>query len=382
MFIGNSHNYLKLVSWMQNPIILTDKLSYKHICIVIGDAGVGKSYGIESAANDSSIILYRLNNLDCNNSKDFRDLLYKITSSNIISQFDNQEKTQKIIWLDDFDSYIIFDRTFLHTLQDILDTQTIPAIKIVISTTSADIKHYTKFYNMGLILKLKIPDSSDILVVLRKKFQNLPVKVINHISDVSNGNLSYAIHLANIESYTYSNKKIAKDICTFISTQSNDKFPKLVDLYNQKYDINDGRVIFHQDPWLNPLRFHENILYEFKQRNDPSNNINSIYIKILRLFCDWDQIMAYNKITNGNGMNIAIEMISYVPYYLESFPKKQNAESSMNEFTRMFNYLSLKKKNAVALYIPEFPWITIGSYYKHLYDDKNKKIQKSKKFST
>ena len=52
----------------------------------------------------------------------------------------------------------------------------------------------------------------------------------------------------------------------------------------------------------------------------------------------------------------------------------------MDEFTRMFNYLSLKKKNAVALYTPEFPWISIGSYCKHFYDDKNKKKPKQKTF--
>ena len=103
---------------------------------------------------------------------------------------------------------------------------------------------------------------------------------------------------------------------------------------------------------------------------------------MLELFCIWDRLMSYSKINDGSGMYIAIEIISYVPFYIKEFPKKKNITSSMEEFTRMFNYLSLKKKNAVALYVPEFPWITIGSYYKHLYDDKNKKKPKTKNFST
>jgi hypothetical protein len=103
---------------------------------------------------------------------------------------------------------------------------------------------------------------------------------------------------------------------------------------------------------------------------------------MLKLFCEWDQLMSYAKTTDANDMNIAIELSCYIPTYIKDFPKKKNAVSSMDEFTRMFNYLSLKKKNAVALYTTEFPWITIGSYYKHFYDDKHKKKSKSKNFST
>ena len=381
MFIGNPQHYSNLVSWIQKPIESGETLHYKHICIVIGDGGIGKSYGIESAAKSTSKILYRLNDLDCNNSKHLRDLLYKITSSHIVSQIEKIENSQKIIWLDDFDSYIIFDRTFLHTLQDILDNAKIPAIKIIISTTAADVKHYTKFYNMGLIIKLKTPDSGDVIVFLRKTFPKVPVKIITRIADLSNGDLSSAKYMIELENSTSSTSKISG---LFIK-KSVDKFPQLLNLFDSDYDINDGRFIFDQDPWLHPLRFHENVLHELNIRQGLQINKNTTYTQILKLFCDWDQLMAYSKINDNHGMHIAIEIISHVPYYLQKFPKKKTAIASMDEFTRMFNYLSLKKKNAVALYIPDFPWITIGSYYKHLYDDKNKlvqKLQKTKKFST
>ena len=394
MFIGNSRQYTKLTTWLQKSIEPGEILNYKHICIVIGAPGIGKSYGIDKAVKSISKILYRLNDLDCNNSKDFRDLLTKITSSHIVSQIENISNQQKVIWLDDFDSYLIFDRTFLHTLQNILDDEKFPAIKIIISTTSADIKHYNKFYTLGSIIKLNIPEIADIILFLRHTYKNLAVRIISQIAETSNGNVASAIHMANIESRIISNliniHTINDDTNDIIDSSNeeiittSDNFPDLVHLFNEPYNINVGRFLFDQDPWLHPLRFHENVLHELKLRKGLQDSKNKIYIEILKLFCKWDQIMSYAKINDGSGMNIAIELISYVPYYLKEYPKKKNTISSMDEFTRMFNYLSLKKKNAVALYVPKFPWITIGSYYKHLYDDINKikKTPKTKKFST
>jgi chromosomal replication initiation ATPase DnaA len=135
MFIGNAQQYARLESWISKPEIVGEKLDYKHICIIIGDSGVGKSYGIQTALNSSSKKIYKVNDLECTNSKDFKDLLSKITSSHVISQFEQTSNKDKIIWIDDFDSFIIYDRRFLHTLEDILDSNTIPAIKIIISTT-------------------------------------------------------------------------------------------------------------------------------------------------------------------------------------------------------------------------------------------------------
>ena len=393
MFIGNLRQYNRLVSWIQKPIETGEILHYKHICIIIGSSGIGKSFGIENAIKSTSKNIYRLNELDCNNSKDFRDLLTKITSSHIVSQINKISNNQKVIWLDDFDSYLIFDRTFLHTLQNILDNEKFPAIQIIISTTSADMKHYTKFYNLGTIIKLNIPDVADIIIFLRNTYKTLSVKIIAYIADKSNGNVSSAIYMANIENRMLNNQLIENELehSTNNSAQelneiikTSDNFPELVHLFNEPYDINVGRFLYDQDPWLHPLRFHENVLNELKQRKGLQDNKNNTYIDILELFCKWDQLMSYAKINDGSGMNIAIELIAHVSYFLKDYPKKKNIESSMEEFTRMFNYLSLKKKNAVALYIPEFPWIRIGNYHKHLYDDLNKikKQPKAKKFST
>jgi hypothetical protein len=424
MFIGNSQQYSKLETWIKKPLESTEKLTYKHICIVIGAPGIGKTFGIENAITSCSKIMYRINDLDCNNSKDFKDLLNKITSSHIISQFENISIHQKVLWIDDFDSFLIFDRTFLHTLENILDDAKSPAIRIIISTTNADMKHYSKFYNLGVVIKLKIPDVADIIVFLRKTYPKLPVKILTQIAEHSNGNISSAIHMARLEEPQIINKpqenqpilsvisktasKIRKKVATNtranidiidhlpepivnplasnllinnrLSFNLSDKFPGLVDLFNIPYNFQVGRYIFDQDPWLHPLRFHENVIHELNQRKGLQNDKEVAYIDMLRLLCIWDQLMSYSKINDGSGMFIAIELISNIPLYLKDFPKKKTTISSMDEFTRMFNYLSLKKKHAVALYIPEFPWISIGSYYKHIYDAKNKKNQRQKTF--
>jgi hypothetical protein len=382
MFIGNIHNYTKLVSWINKTQEPEEKLHYKHICIVIGDIGIGKTYGIQKALESSDKTIYKINDLECTNSKDFRDILNKITASNVVSQFDNIMLSQKIIWIDDFDSYIIFDRTFLHTLQNILDDQNTPAIKIILSTTSADVKHYTKFYSFGTIIQLKPPDQGDIIHFLRKTYSDLSVKSITNITECTHGNISAAIQMTELE-IIHTEKKPQKKSSKKIQAIQNEpiqEYHQLVDLFNSNYNILIGRYLFDIDPWLHPLRFHENILKEFSKRIGTHYEKEYTYINILQLYCEWDQLMSYSKINDCSDIHIAIEIASYIPSNLKKFPKKKAAISTMDEFTRMFNYLSLKKKNAVALYTTDFPWISIGSYCKHFYDDKNKKKPKQKTF--
>lgn len=367
MFIGNPQQYAKLLSWISKPELPGEKLQHKNVCIVIGSNGIGKTHSINIALESSGKKIYKINDLECTNSKDFKELLFKITSSHVISQFENTHNNDKIIWIDDFDSYLIFDRRFLHTLEDILESNTIPAIKIIISTVSADIKHYNKFYTKGLIINLKTPEPADIIIYLRKTFPKLPVKIIGEIADSCAGNLSTAIQIATIKNSNIKNLTIKNSKEIIIR----DNYPELVDLFRVPYNIKDGAYLFEQDPWLHPLRFHENILHEWTIRKGVYQDKEKAYIDTLQLLCTWDQLMSYCKINDSN-MNIAIELSSYIPIYITQFSKKKNAVSSMDEFTRMFNYLSLKKKNIVALYANDFPWMTIGSYFKHIYDDKNK----------
>ena len=380
MFIGNTYEYDKLVSWINKPQESGEKLHYKNVCIVTGSSGIGKTFGINIALKASNKHIYKLNDLDCSNSKEFRDLLNKITSSHVMSQFENLRIEDKIIWIDDFDSFIIFDRTFLHTLQNILDNESFPAIKIIISTSCADLKHYTKFYSHGLIISLKIPEVAAVIPFLRKTYPNVSVKAITNIADSTNGNISSALHMIDLELQNIVKKTKLIQIIP-LSTKTIDTYYDLVDLFNTNYNIEIGRYIFHIDPWLHPLRFHENILQEWPKRKGTVKNKEATYTSILQLYCDWDQIMSYSKINDSNDIYIATELIAHVPSYLKTFGKKKSVVSTMDEFTRMFNFLSLKKKNSVALYTTDFPWITIGSFCKHLYDDKNKKKPKTKKFS-
>jgi hypothetical protein len=379
MFIGNSQNYARLEAWISRSQESHEKLQYKHVCIVTGESGIGKTFGIEKAIAASNRTLYKMNEMECTNSKDFRDLIYKITSSHIVSQIEKISIEDKIIWIDDLDSFLIFDRTFLHTLQDLLENASTPAIKIIISTNSADMKHYGKFYKHGLVLQLQVPDSADVIIFLRKTYPKLSVQRITDIAEFTNGNISAAIQLATIEMKVKvkGRSKIKKEP---VELSSNDNIPKLVHLFDIPYKISVGKFLFDQDPWLHPLRFHENLLNEWNIRKGLQKHKEETYITILQLFCEWDQMMSYAKTTDANDMSVAIELSAYIPSFMNDFPKKKNAVSSMDEFTRMFNYLSLKKKNAVALYTTDFPWITVGSYHKHFYDDKNK--NKPKNFST
>jgi hypothetical protein len=372
MFIGNPQQYNQLVSWISHSYDHKEKFTYKHICFIAGISGVGKTYGIEKALENTSSNLYKIDQNTYTNSKEFKDFLIKLTTSHIVSQFENTLHEDKIIWIDDFDSFLALDRTFLHTLENILENESIPAIKCIISSIHVDVKHYGKFYSNGLVLQLYPVQEADIILLLRKTFLKIPVKTISTIAECADGNISAALHMAGMENSI--DKKFKNG-----SIFNKDNCRELINLFDEKCEVSTSRYLFDLDPWLHPLRFHENVLYEFKQRKGLQIQKEHSYKNMMKLFCEWDQLMAANK---GGDTILATEMISYVPFYLKEFPKKKIANSSIAEFTRMFNYLSLKKKNAVALYNNDFPWNMIGNYYKHIIDEKNKKkSSKTKNFS-
>ena len=59
MFVGNTYEYEKLVSWINKPQESGEKLHYKNVCIVTGSSGIGKTYGINIALTSSNKHIYK-----------------------------------------------------------------------------------------------------------------------------------------------------------------------------------------------------------------------------------------------------------------------------------------------------------------------------------
>jgi len=376
-FIGNINAFNEIQRWINTPS-KNVKLFYNDICILFGSPGSGKTYGINKIIEESNKIPCILN-LDIYNGKTFKNYFEKLTSSNIIAQFENIQLLDKIIIIDDIESYIIYDRSFLHNLEDIIESNNYPSIKIIITATNIDAKSIHKFSTTSKIIKLLIPDSNSIFLFLRKKYPEIPVKVLMQISEYCNGNISNAIQMVEFENSSLKEENIYKinEIGNALNSKTvYDNFPDIIKLYNEDIKREESRYIFEQDNWLHPLRFHENLINEMNQRKGLHIIKEKIYTDLMKYMCEWDYLMSHWK---GTYSDIPIEYACGLPVILNKLSKKKQSNSTINEFTRLFNYLSLKKKSSVSLYNNQFPWIYIGNGHKYIYTNMEKEKEKELK---
>jgi hypothetical protein len=126
--------------------------------------------------------------------------------------------------------------------------------------------------------------------------------------------------------------------------------------FEDMFSTTDGqtlRNLLADDPWLHPLRFHENVIKDMTRRVGSQVHKHVVYKNIVERICHWDMFMQH--VDDGT---LPIE---YVIYTIRTLPalKKTAAPPSTCEFTKLFSHLSLQKKHEKLLYSDDtgFPWI-------------------------
>ena len=394
-FIGNEAAYEALTQWIGTPVggsVPDAKLCKECVCVVAGASGSGKSHGVRSAVAESSRHLYVLNKDMCSNSKEFKEYLIKLVTSNVMMHFSNTPLSECILVIDDVETLLAVDRTFVNSFNLLFASDIkIPAIKIIMTCNLSEFKIVTKNlqYDRAIVLN-KIPISS-IVEWLNSHGQTLPSIKIKEIAIDCDGNLSTGLNMLRLSSASASTSANASTSASASATVATpyDTFPEVAKIYrlmNRPYI----RSIFEQDPWLHPLRFHENLLHELHSRHGSVKTKADAYVRILRNLCDWDRMMANGK---GADLSYAIEHATGTALILTDVSriKCRDHVENVDNFTRMFNYLSLKKKNQITLYeshaqnnFSDFPWQNVGSAHKRSYEQylKAAMATKRKTFST
>ena len=111
------------------------------------------------------------------------------------------------------------------------------------------------------------------------------------------------------------------------------------------------------ESWLIPLRFHENLIIELKNRRTTLQNKNELYKNFLYDLCVFDVLM------NNNAIESAIDIIVSNVYFLSLIPNKKNTKSNLDNFTKLLSYLSLQKKNIKKSFNYNKQFIHIGNYH-------------------
>lgn len=355
-FIGNNQAYNQLITWLKEEKTVKQKLSYNSFLVIVGASGIGKTIGVETAVKEVNKYLIKIDCNNCTNNKEFKDILLKAISSDLLSQFEEGNAIERVILIDELDALVSLDRTFINALCNLIESKTLNDIKIVITYNLTDYKCLSNFN----IIHLNRPDDGDILIYLRKKYPDISYDKL--LEGIENGGGNISSILMKIEGYNNSRLDLAPEICNLYNNLSK---PKIIS-------------VFEQDPWLHPLRFHENLINEFNIRKGLQKTKEQLYIRMLSGLCEWD-IMMYHYKKQSNDILISLEYIASFVILLYTLPLKKKDVVHQDNFTKMFNYLSLKKKNMIALHSVTFPWENIGNIHKVPFDNKNKK---TKKFST
>ena len=115
--------------------------------------------------------------------------------------------------------------------------------------------------------------------------------------------------------------------------------------------------ILLEDSWLIPLRFHENLIYELKNRKTTLQNKNNYYKSFLFVICLFDVLM--NKNCTDNAISIIISNV----YFLTLIPNKKDSKPNLENFTKLLSYLSLQKKYVKKGYNYNKEFFQIGNYH-------------------
>jgi hypothetical protein len=93
------------------------------------------------------------------------------------------------------------------------------------------------------------------------------------------------------------------------------------------------------DPWMMPLRYHENLPKLLKQKNKMV-----AYQQVLPYFCLWDQIMNHRDVESEVGIDILAQALgTYIPVSVKE-------DDYLTDFTKMLSNLSLQKKHERFMY--------------------------------
>lgn len=309
--IGNHHIWEQLVKHISNTSIPIDgKLSLQACLFIFGASGIGKTYNVKKLTNDGFNV-YRIDSTNCTNAKEFKDMLVKGCNPYLMTRNGNADKS--LIIIDDIDILCHMDRTLMNTFLEILSNKSytlsyIPIVCIGLLEMQKKLGVYR--------LKCKVciccaPTDTDIFMFLKTQdfCKKKTKKYLMTIAEDCNGNLNRAFELA---------KGNMLRTATIFETKECSR-------------INHIRYMMSEDPWMTPLRFHENI-----PKFLPTKNRNIVYGYLLDSFCIWDKMMNNNE----QDTDMCIDILSYSICRWSTFQETMVLE----DFTKLLSNMSLQKK--------------------------------------
>jgi len=342
---GNEKTYQEIEKWIKEATVdYNKKISCNDVIFVCGNSGIGKTYSIKKICENNNLYIHYISFNNCCSSSELSDHITKITTSSLLQTLLNN-KNPKILIIDDFDSILSADRTVNSTLLSIVSEGKMKRIPIICISSTDMMKRVGNIKNKCKVIELANPTKNDITNVLKKLHPNN--EYIDEIVERYSSNLQQCIK--NIENNNGNN------LCLF------DNVDELIDvniLYGESFDRKQITKVILTDPWIIPLRFHENMIIELKNRKITVAKIHSLYKTFIINLINYDMLMH-----NTTMSNYISELFADIIYSILILPRKKNKNTTIASFTKLLSFISLQKKNIKKHYTTFFPLYQINNYH-------------------
>ena len=334
--------YDEIMNWIKHQLNLPKKkLSLDNLLFVAGNTGIGKTYKIQELCNNLNLEIVNITTHNCISSSDLNDMITKNITSNMLQILQNNFR-KKIIVIDEFESMMAIDRTINNTLLAILTNNRLNSIPIICISSLEIIKKIGLIKKKCKIIELENPSTDEVFALLQKIYTNHAHDILVKTAAESNGNISHCI------------QKLDNRIC-----QNIDKNASMSALYSLDYNRDLIKKVILTDPWLIPMRFHENLISELTQRKC------TIAMRKLH-YKQFMQNLVYFDYTMMHSIDIASDIFASMINFLSKMSLKKNAKPNTEGFTKILSYLSLQKKNMKNTYTINFPLYQIGNYHNNI----------------
>jgi hypothetical protein len=355
---GNKEIYSNIISWLRN-FNYKERISTDSCIIITGKTCVGKTYSINKICDYLNYEIININNNNCFNSVQLNDVIFKSATSSLLQVLTGNIRN-KVIVIDNFDCIYISDKTINTTLLKILTDGKIRNIPIICISNNEIIKKIGDIKKNCKIYDIIVPTKEEVIDMIDNNYNNNNHQGVNNSSGHSKKQLE---HL-----YKISNGNMEKIFCDVKRNSDEILYEERVEndcdiniLYLNIFDRNQVIRIINKDPWMIPLKFHENIIIELDNRKISLKNKIEYYKNFIESMCLYD----YYMFKNNN--EACITIFASNVYYLSLFKYKKGAVSNIGKFTKMLSYLSLQKKNIKQTYkCNNFPLYQVSNYHINL----------------
>jgi hypothetical protein len=354
---GNKEIYSNIISWLRN-FNYKERISTDSCIIITGKTCVGKTYSINKICDYLNYEIININNNNCFNSEQLNDVIFKSATSSLLQVLTGNIRN-KVIVIDNFDCIYISDKTINTTLLKILTDGKIRNIPIICISNNEIIKKIGDIKKNCKIYDIIVPTKEEVIDMIDNNYNN------NHqgVNNSSGHSKKQLEHL-----YKISNGNMEKIFCDVKRNSDEILYEERVEndcdiniLYLNIFDRNQVIRIINKDPWMIPLKFHENIIIELDNRKISLKNKIEYYKNFIESMCLYD----YYMFKNNN--EACITIFASNVYYLSLFKYKKGAVSNIGKFTKMLSYLSLQKKNIKQTYkCNNFPLYQVSNYHINL----------------